>query len=152
MENTFVAVIKTLFRRDLMRLHKEIESYQDEARIWVTDKAIPNSAGNLTLHLIGNINHFVGAILGESGYVRQRELEFSMKNVPRHQLLTMIEQTIQVVDMSLDQVTDAQTKLPYPAKVFDFDMTTEYFLIHLVNHLGYHLGQVNYHRRLLDQH
>ncbi|WP_311136921.1 hypothetical protein [Chryseobacterium luquanense] len=83
--------IKSLFTRDLNQLKKEIESSQNEDSIWKVDKSILNSAGNLTLHLVGNINHFIGAILGNSGYVRNRELEFSLKNIPRAELIEKIE-------------------------------------------------------------
>lgn len=142
--------IKSLFKRDLNQLKKEIESYQNEEAIWKIDKKILNSAGNLSLHLVGNINHFIGATLGNSGYVRNRELEFSLKNVPRTELVEKIEKTIEIVHSSLDKVSEEDLKKEYPIEALGYPMTTEYFLIHLFGHLGYHLGQINYHRRLLD--
>jgi len=83
-----VSTVKTLFQRDLAKLKTEIESYQDEGNLWLTDKGISNSAGNLCLHLIGNLNTYIGAEICKTGYVRQRELEFSLKNIPRQGLLT----------------------------------------------------------------
>ena len=74
--------------------------------IWKIDKKILNSAGNLSLHLVGNINHFIGSILGHSGYVRNRELEFSLKNIPKTELILQIEKTIEVVHSSLDQLSE----------------------------------------------
>ncbi|WP_228420324.1 DinB family protein [Chryseobacterium sp. 5_R23647] len=142
--------IKSLFTRDLNRLKKEIESYQDEEVIWKIDKNILNSAGNLSLHLVGNINHFIGSILGKSGYVRNRELEFSLKNIPRTELIDKIEKTIEILHSSLDKLSEEDLKKKYPIEALGYPMTTEYFLIHLFGHLGYHLGQINYHRRLLD--
>lgn len=142
--------IKSLFTRDLSKLKAEIESYQNEETIWKIDKNILNSAGNLSLHLVGNINHFIGAILGNSGYVRNRELEFSLKNIPRTELIQKIEKTIEAVHSSLDQLSEEDLKKEYPIEALGYPMTTEYFLIHLFGHLGYHLGQINYHRRLLD--
>ncbi|MGO4708279.1 DinB family protein [Chryseobacterium sp. 2TAF14] len=142
--------IKSLFTRDLNQLKKEIESYQNEDAIWKIDKNILNSGGNLTLHLVGNINHFIGATLGDSGYVRNRELEFSLKNIPKTELIEKIEKTIDAVHSSLDKLTEEDLKKEYPIETLGYTMTTEYFLIHLFGHLGYHLGQVNYHRRLLD--
>lgn len=142
--------IKSLFTRDLNQLKKEIEAYQNEETIWKIDKNILNSAGNLSLHLVGNINHFIGSILGNSGYVRNRELEFSLKNIPRTELIEKIEKTIEVIHSSLDKVSEQDLKKEYPIEALGYIMTTEYFLIHLFGHLGYHLGQINYHRRLLD--
>lgn len=141
--------VKSLFTRDLNQLKKEIESYQNEEAIWKIDKDILNSAGNLSLHLVGNINHFIGSILGNSGYVRNRELEFSLKNIPKTELILQIEKTIEVVHSSLDQLSEEDLKKEYPIEALGYPMTTEYFLIHLFGHLNYHLGQINYHRRLL---
>lgn len=142
--------IQSLFIRDLNKLRTEIGAYSDEKNIWKTDKNISNSAGNLCLHLVGNLSHFVGAILGKSGYVRTRELEFSLKDVPRVELIQQIESTIEIVNSSLGRLSAEELMKEYPLEPFGYPMTTEYFLIHLFGHLSYHLGQINYHRRLLD--
>lgn len=141
--------LKSLFNRDLNKLKLEIESYQNESQIWEIDKNISNSAGNLCLHLIGNINTYIGAELGKTGYIRDRPLEFSLKDIPRSELISKIEQTIVVVNNTLDSLTEADLKAIYPQIVFEKEMTTEFFLVHLATHLGYHLGQINYHRRLI---
>jgi uncharacterized damage-inducible protein DinB len=145
-------VLKSLFIRDLKSLNKEIESYQDESKIWHVENGIANSAGNICLHLIGNINTYIGAEYGKTGYIRHRDLEFSLKNIPRTELLEKIDQTILVIEKALDAVTDEQLQGEYPILVFAEKTTTEYFLVHLTTHLTYHLGQINYHRRLLDKH
>jgi uncharacterized damage-inducible protein DinB len=142
--------LKSLFNRDLNKLKVEIESYQNESQIWAIDKNISNSAGNLCLHLIGNLNTYIGAELGKTGYVRNRPLEFSLKDVPRSELISKIDETISVVNNTLDSLTEADLKSIYPQIVFEKEMTTEFFLVHLSTHLSYHLGQINYHRRLLD--
>ena len=142
--------LKSLFRRDLERLRQEIDAYRDEAKIWHVEKSITNSAGNLCLHLVGNLDTYIGAELGKTGYIRHRELEFSQKNVPKAELLAKIEDVIVVVEKALDSVTDEQLKQPYPVLVFQEKTSTEYLLVHLATHLTYHLGQINYHRRLLD--
>ncbi|WP_185117063.1 DinB family protein [Chryseobacterium phocaeense] len=142
--------LKSLYSRDLNTLKKEIEAYQNEENLWKTDKNIANSAGNLCLHLVGNLNHFIGAQLGNTGYVRHRDLEFSLKDVPRAELIEKIESTIVMIDTVLSQLSEDDLKKEYPLVVFEAKMTTDYFLIHLVAHLDYHLGQINYHRRLLD--
>lgn len=143
--------LKSLFNRDLNKLKLEIESYRKESNIWIIEESIANSAGNLCLHLIGNTNWFIGSELGKTGYVRHRDLEFSLKDVPRTELIKKIEDTIVVIDSVLDNVTAEQFEALYPIEVFGHPMSTEYFLIHLATHLTYHLGQINYHRRLLDK-
>lgn len=142
--------IRSLFTRDLNKLRTEIESYQNEETIWKTDKNISNSAGNLCLHLVGNLNNYIGATLGNSGYVRNRELEFSLKDVPRTELIQQIESTIEIIHSSLGRLSTEDLQKNYPSEPLGYEMTTEYFLIHLFGHLSYHLGQINYHRRLLD--
>lgn len=142
--------LKSLYNRDLSKLKTEIEAYQNEENLWKIDKKISNSAGNLCLHLVGNLNHFIGAHLGNTGYERHRDLEFSLKDVPRTELIEKIEATIAMIDSVLGRLPEDDLKKEYPLIVFEDKMTTDYFLIHLVAHLDYHLGQINYHRRLLD--
>ena len=141
--------LKTLFNRDLNQLKTEIESYQNESDIWTIQKGIANSAGNLCLHLIGNLNTYIGAQYGKTGYIRNRPLEFSLKDIPRVELLSKIEETIVVVDNALNNISEVELKKEYPLLVFKDKTSTEFMLIHLTTHLTYHLGQINYHRRLL---
>jgi len=143
-------ILKTVCIRDLTILRNEISLYTDENNIWKTDKSISNSAGNLCLHLVGNLNTYIGAVLGNSGYIRNRDLEFSLKNVSRNELLSKIDKTIIVVENTLGQLQDTQLSTEYPVLVWEEKTSVAYLLIHLAAHLGYHLGQVNYHRRLLD--
>ncbi len=142
--------LKSLYNRDLNKLKFEIESYQSEESIWKIDKNILNSAGNLCLHLVGNLNTYIGAELGQTGYIRNRELEFSLKNIPRTELIEKVESTIKIIDSTLDKLSQEDLEKDYPTEALGYKMTTEYFLIHLLSHLNYHLGQINYHRRLLD--
>ncbi|MGA0560472.1 DinB family protein [Larkinella sp. VNQ87] len=143
--------LKTLFARDLGRLRREIELYQTESNLWAIDQQIANSTGNLCLHLVGNLNTYIGAVLGKTGYIRHRELEFSLRDVPRDELLRKIDETMAVVQTSLNQISEEQLPDEYPMLVFDEPTTTEFLLVHLTTHLTYHLGQINYHRRLLDR-
>ena len=139
-----------LFERDLQRLKTEIELYKDEDNLWLVQQGISNSAGNLCLHLLGNLNHFIGATLGNTGYVRYRDDEFSLKNIPRQDLVTNIENCRLVVKTTLLKLTAEDLAKEFEQKVFDKPVTTEMMLMHLTTHLTYHLGQINYHRRLLD--
>lgn len=139
-----------LFNRDLNKLKEEINAYSNEYNLWIVDKAVSNCSGNLCLHLVGNLKHFIGAELGETGYVRQRDLEFSLKNVPRTELLRQVDEVMSIVENTLSKLTQEDLQKQYRRRVFEDDMTTGYFLVHLSTHLAYHLGQINYHRRLLD--
>ncbi|WP_153798624.1 DUF1572 family protein [Foetidibacter luteolus] len=143
--------LKALFKRDLIKLKAEINLYNSEARLWQIEKSIANSGGNLCLHLIGNLKTYIGKELGGIPYERNRDAEFSLKNIPRAELVEMIDQTIEAVEAGLDNVTEEQLVQEYPLLVLATKTTTGYFLIHLAMHLSYHLGQVNYHRRLLDE-
>lgn len=143
--------LKSLFLRDLIKLKDEILAYKSEQAIWKTADGISNSAGNLCLHLVGNLNHFIGATLGETGYIRNRPIEFSTKDVPRNELVNMVDDTIQMVENTLDKITDERLKEDFPILVFENKTSTEYFLVHLTTHLAYHVGQINYLRRLLDK-
>ncbi|MCJ8152820.1 DinB family protein [Chryseobacterium sp. SSA4.19] len=142
--------LKFLYARDLNKLKTEIETYQNEKKLWKINKNISNSAGNLCLHLIGNLNTYIGAQLGHSGYIRQRDLEFSLKDIPRTELIEQVEKTINMVNFTLEKLSAEDLEKEYPAEPLGYPMTIEYFLIHLFGHLNYHVGQINYHRRLLD--
>lgn len=145
-----IQTLQTLFQRDLNRVKTEIELYSQEDRIWHTEKNIANAAGNLCLHLVGNLNTYIGAQLGKTNYIRHRDLEFSLKGIPRAELVQQLSDTMLVVQRSLDGLTDDALAKEYPLVVFEQPTTTAYLLVHLATHLSYHLGQINYHRRLLD--
>jgi uncharacterized damage-inducible protein DinB len=142
-------ILTELYERDLYKLRDEIELYADEADLWKTVGDAPNSAGNLCLHLNGNLQHFFGAVLGDTGYVRDRDAEFADKNVPREKLLADIETTLKVVKTTLAKLTDDDLAQNYPLEVFGKPMTTGWFATHLCTHLTWHLGQINYLRRMM---
>jgi len=143
--------LKILFRKNLEKLKDEIAAYSNENNIWIIEKGIANSAGNLSLHLVGNLNTYIGAEIGKTGYIRERELEFSLKNIPRKELLEKIDATSQVVDNTIDAIKQDDLDKEYPLLIFTEKTSTGYLLVHLAVHLGYHIGQINYHRRLLDK-
>lgn len=145
-----ITVLRRLFERDLALLAKEIGLYRQEQNLWLTDKHITNSAGNLCLHLVGNLNTYIGAVIGNTGYIRDRDREFADKNVPQATLLRQVADTATMVDSVLGNLNDDILEEEYPMQVWAAKENYGYFLIHLATHLNYHLGQVNYHRRLLD--
>lgn len=144
------ATLQSLFKRDLEKLKSEIEQYSSEENLWRTDKSIANSAGNLCLHLIGNLNAFIGTGLAKTDYIRDREFEFAGKDVPRSTLLQQIDETMVVVEKGLDTLTDEALSGDFPIQIWGKPTGMEFTVIHLLSHLNYHLGQINYHRRLLD--
>jgi uncharacterized damage-inducible protein DinB len=141
--------LKKLFDRDLDKLKDEISKYKPEKSLWAVKKNITNSGGNLTLHIIGNLNHFIGSVLGKNGYVRDRDAEFIKKDVPVNDLLQSIDEVKTTIYNTLEGISEEQLQENFPINVFGYEMTTLFFLIHLHSHLTYHLGQINYHRRLI---
>jgi hypothetical protein len=146
-----IETFKFLFNRDLLKLKQEIESYKDENKLWYVEKGISNSAGNLCLHLIGNLNHFIGATLGNTGYVRNRDLEFSQKNIPADELVKRINDTVVVIENAFSKLSDDILNEDFLLLYNNERVTTMLMLTHLLTHLGYHLGQINYFRRLYDK-
>lgn len=143
--------LQKLFVRDLERMVNEINLYQDESNLWKIENQIKNSGGNLCLHLIGNLKAFIGVGLAQTSYVRDRPFEFAGKNVPRKKLIEEIQETILVVQDGLNQLNDENSKGNFPIQIWDHETEMEFTLIHLYGHMNYHLGQINYHRRLLEE-
>ncbi len=138
-----------LFTRDLGTLKSEIAAYKDETRMWKVSGDLTNSAGNLCLHLIGNINHFFGALIAQNGFVRDREAEFGSTNVSREEMLSGIDNAIEVMRGAIAGISDSELGEVFPIMHRDKEVTMIQMLLHLSTHLNYHLGQINYHRRLL---
>jgi hypothetical protein len=146
MKNTFI----TLYNRDINRLYKEIEAYNSDALLWQKIEGTTNPAGNLALHIVGNLSEYIGRQLGAIPYQRNRPYEFSAKDVSKEDLLLMIANTQKIVEKALKGLKVTQFKDKYSENVLGYDMTVHYFLVHLNGHLNYHLGQINYHRRILE--
>jgi hypothetical protein len=125
-----------LYEHDLLKLKDELENFRDEANIWKKAEGVANSVGTLVLHLIGSLNYAVGAKIGKTGYVRDRDREFSLTNVPRQKLIAGIDDTIKVIDSSFQKMDQAEALRPTHIKCY--------------GHFNYHLGQINYLRRILE--
>ena len=139
-----------LFDRDLQKLEEEINLYQTDEVLWKIAGEIKNPAGNLCLHLCGNLQHYIGKNLGQTSYIRNRDNEFAAKGISKAELIAEIQKTKQTVHDTLETLKPSVLEAEYVEKVYDYPMTTAYFLIHLTAHFSYHLGQINYHRRLLQ--
>ncbi|HME89836.1 MAG TPA: DinB family protein [Myxococcaceae bacterium] len=137
--------------RDINAVRRELAAYPDEASVWALPPGIANSAGSLALHIAGNLQHFIGAVLGGSGYKRDRAAEFAKRNVPRSALIVELEAAIVAIGLGMSQVSDARLAEEFPEAIAGHRIVTGEWLIHLVSHLAYHLGQIDYHRRLVTQ-
>lgn len=144
-------ILVELFDRDIHKMIDELNLYQKEENIWKIDGDIKNSSGNLCLHLIGNLKHFIGNILGNIKYERDRDTEFNSTGITREDLIRSLEETSAVVSETLNNINEEELARDYPIELFGYKMTTGYFMVRLVAHFNYHLGQVNYHRRLIDK-
>lgn len=139
-----------LFQRDLQKFVDELNAYPNEELIWTTVGDIKNPAGNLALHIVGNLNTFIGTVLGHTGYVRDRPAEFALRGVPRTELVRSLQDTSRMIEQVLSSPTLPPLDHIYPQEVLGYPTSNQYFLIHLFGHLNWHLGQVNYHRRMIE--
>ena len=139
-----------IVERDLNKLITEINSYENEEDLWIKTENIPNSAGNLCLHLIGNLNHYIGATLGNSGYQRKRDAEFSTRNISRTELIERVKNTLEVVKNTISKLSDDDFEKNYPLQNAGEATKTNLEILKILTHFSYHLGQINYHRRLLQ--
>ena len=144
------AEFKTLFSRDLAKLREEINLYAHEEDLWIIKGDVKNSAGNLAMHLSGNLRHFIGHVLGGSDYKRDRAFEFNGR-ISREAILKEMAETEEALIAHFDKTSDEEYTQDYPLEVFGYKMSNLHFIMHLMGHLNYHLGQVNYHRRILTK-
>jgi len=141
--------ITNVITRELKALRREIESYPSDEGLWEIPAGIANPGGNLALHLAGNLQYFLGNVLGKNGYVRNRDAEFASRDIPRAELLREIDNAIAAVEIGMSKISEEDLRKPFPEKVGGVNSSTGSFLAHFATHLPYHLGQVDYHRRML---
>ncbi len=142
-----VAAVTAILDRDLRTLRRELEAYPDERDIWRLAPGLSNSAGTLALHLAGNLQHYLGAKLGNTGYVRDRAREFAIRDVPRAAILREVEAAHRAVEIVAGRQIDVEAEFPEP--VGNVTVVTGEFLVHSVAHFTFHLGQLDYHRRVV---
>ena len=143
------AAVASVLERDLAGLRREIEAYAVEADLWKLPPGLPNSAGTLALHIAGNLQHFIGRYFAGTGYVRDRPAEFSRRNVPRAELLREIDAALAAVRSGLSGPSPTLLSEDYPEPIAGMTVGTGEYLVHLATHLAYHLGQIDYHRRVV---
>jgi uncharacterized damage-inducible protein DinB len=143
-----ITSLQHILLRELRALRRQILAFENEADLWKTPPGISNSAGTLGLHITGNLRAFIGARFGNTGYVRDRDAEFARRDVPRTEIVQGLDEAMRDVQVGLSMLNDADLDAPYKPDSLG-TVTTRDFLLHLAVHLGYHLGQVDYHRRLV---
>jgi hypothetical protein len=143
-------LLAQFYERDLRKLIEEVNLFEDEENLWRTKGSVKNSSGNLVLHIVGGLNHLIGATLARTAYVRDRDQEFIRKGVERKVLVDELEDLIHMITKTLNALTRDEMEAEYPI-FFDKPKTSvSYVLLQLSLHLNYHLGQINYLRRVLD--
>lgn len=141
--------IADLFSRELRTIERELNAYQTEDQVWLLPPGLPNSGGTLALHAAGNLQHFIGAVLGGTKYVRDRDAEFQRRDVPRAELIEDLHRADQAVRVTLERLDPSVLAGTYPIAVANRRFNTVDYLMHLVAHLAYHTGQVDFHRRIV---
>jgi hypothetical protein len=143
-----ITSLTEILLRDIDRLRAEVESFESDDALWTTLPGTSNPPGALALHICGNLQHFIGATLGGSGYVRDRDAEFAARDLPRSAVLEQIAVTRRVVESTLDAMEASRLDEPFPIDKFMEGKSTGFALLHFLGHLSYHLGQINYSRRV----
>lgn len=139
--------LQTLYLREIATLQRELDLYPDDESVWKDLPGLPNSAGTIFLHLAGNLQHFFGATLGNTGYVRNRDAEFSKRDTPRSELKKELGASQESIKAAFANLAEAKLEQPFPVKVGDSELSTQGAILHFLSHLAYHLGQIDYHRR-----
>jgi hypothetical protein len=145
----FVRYVAAILDRDLQTLSREVETYPDTRQLWQRVPGITNTGGTLALHLVGNLRHRIGAKLGGTGYVRDRAAEFSLRDVSRRDLLKEIEIARAEVARTLSTLDDRSLPAEFPEIIGGSRFDTQDYLVHLLTHFAYHLGQLDVHRRIV---
>jgi Protein of unknown function (DUF1572) len=140
---------KVLYLREIATLERELDLYPDDASVWIELPGLPNPAGNLLLHLAGSLQHFFGATLGNTGYQRNREAEFTKRNVSRNDLKQELSSAREAVIAAFENLTEDRLTHVFPVQFTDAPFSTRLTLLQFLGHLAYHLGQIDYHRRVV---
>ncbi len=143
------STVQHILTRELLAARRAVEAYPDDASLWRPLPGIANVGGTLALHIAGNLQYYIGRVFGGSNYVRDRDAEFRRRDVPRSEILREIDAAIAAVERGLQTIGDDALPRPYPEKIAGRDVVTADYLVHLGSHLAYHLGQLDYHRRVV---
>jgi len=139
------------YERDINKLIAELQVYEQDEEIWTTNEGIKNSAGHLSQHLIGNLNTYIGQAIGKIPYERNREAEFGQVRYQRSQLVELLKDTLSRIRQALSSLKETDLANQFPPEVLFLaeKQSVAFVLTHLLAHLSWHMGQINYHRRLI---
>jgi hypothetical protein len=146
----FAHELSLLVRRDLATLLRHVQAFSSDEAMWQTVPGVTNSAGNLILHLEGNLREYIGRQLGNISYTRNREAEFDIKGLSRNELISRVEHLTATIPAVIASLSPAQLAAAYPESVLEREFTVQGFLLHLYGHLGWHMGQIDYVRRVVS--
>jgi hypothetical protein len=141
---------KAQFSKYLAQLKKEIESYKTDEGLWHIAEGTGNAPATLALHLCGNLKHNFGAVIGKTGYIRNRDLEFSARGVPRAEILEEISSAADMVLPIIENLTVNDLSKPFEESSHGEEQSIGDAIVRLSLHLAYHIGQINYHRRITN--
>ena len=140
-----------LYQRDLTRLVQQLSAFPNDETLWQVLPPITNSAGNLALHLEGNLREYIGRQLGNVPYSRRRDLEFATKALPKRDLVRRLQAVSELVPGIVSGLSGQALEATYPEEVYSPALSTGQFVLSLYGHVNYHLGQIDYLRRMLTQ-
>lgn len=143
--------LAALFYRDLTRLIQELQAFPNDETLWRRSPGVKNAAGNLVLHLEGNLREYIGRQLGQVAYSRARDQEFELGGVSHDDLVRRMEQVKELVVRVVGQLSEGELLAPYPERVLETTLSAHDYLVHLHGHLNFHLGQIDYLRRILTE-
>src|SRR5688500_14089271 len=150
MRDEGIETIATILRRDLAAVRRSVAAYPDDDAPWEERPGLPNAGGTLVLHVAGNLQHFVGAVRGGSGCRRDRDAEFARRGVSRTELAAEVDAADRALVLGCAALSAESLSAPYPEPIAGRTVVTRDFLLHLATHLAYHLGQLDYHRRVVS--
>jgi hypothetical protein len=143
--------LAALFSRDLTRLIQELQAFPSDETLWERAPGVKNSAANLVLHLEGNLREYVGRQLGQVAYTRARDREFALTSVSRDEMVRRMQDVKELVAKVVSRLSDSELGANYPEDVLGTPLSSLDFLVHLHGHLNFHLGQIDYLRRILTE-
>jgi hypothetical protein len=139
--------IEMMLVRELEGFEREVSLYANDETLWKTLPGVTNSTGNLAMHVAGNLQHYVGTVLGGTGYVRNRDAEFARRSGTRAEVVAELRKAASVVRDVLPKISEEKLAGEFPEAVMGMKFRTSTFLTHLCAHAGFHLGQAGYLRR-----
>lgn len=144
LNSTLIQDFTRNFQTSAKKIHGLIDPLTEE-QIWTKPYPYGNSIGNLVLHLTGNLNFYLGAEIGGTGYVRNRPLEFAeTSRIAKNELLDRFDEAIAIVAMVLQKQTENDWGKAYSAKGLEEIGDRLSMILQCAAHLYHHTGQMMY--------